>query len=148
MRFHRGAWLQKTGGNPGPDFEAAEKDLTPADTPERLMRRGRVRAYQKRFEEAEQDFVEAVRLRPESVWAWTWRGDARLVAGDWPGAEANLTRAIAVDREFSEAWEQRGHARFERGDFAGAASDFREAVRLNPSVEALVAARLQEALRH
>ncbi|HEV3026152.1 MAG TPA: tetratricopeptide repeat protein, partial [Planctomycetota bacterium] len=61
-------------------------------------------------------------------------------------AEAALSRAIEVDREFSEAWEQRGHARFLKGDFKGAAADFREAIRLNPSVEPLLAPRLQEAL--
>ncbi|MBI3854941.1 MAG: tetratricopeptide repeat protein, partial [Planctomycetes bacterium] len=80
------------------------------------------------------------------VWAWTWRGSARLAAGDWAAAESHLTHAIEVDPEFTEAREQRGHARFEKGDFAGAADDLREAIRLNPSLEPLVGPRLQEAL--
>jgi serine/threonine protein kinase len=147
VRFHRGVWRLKSGGDPGPDFEAAERDLTPADDADRLMRRARVRAYQKRFDLAEQDFAESLRRSPRNVWAWTWRGNARLMAGDAAGAEAHLTRAIEVERDFTEAWEQRGHARFEVGDFAGAASDLQEAIRLNPSVEPLVSARLQEALR-
>jgi tetratricopeptide (TPR) repeat protein len=147
VRFHRGVWRQKSGGDGTPDFEAAERDLTPAGDSDRLMRRGRVRAYLKRYEEAEQDFKESVRLGSTSVWGWTWRGNARMAAGDLAGAESYLSKAIEVDREFSEAWEQRGHARFQKGDFPGAAADFREAIRLNPSVEPLVASRLQEALR-
>jgi tetratricopeptide (TPR) repeat protein len=146
VRFHRGVWRQRSGGDGTADFEAAERDLTPAGDPDRLMRRGRVRAYLKRYEEAEQDFAESVRLGSTSVWGWTWRGNARLAAGDLAGAEASLSQAIAVDRDFSEAWEQRGHARFQKGDFKGAAADFREAIRLNPSVEPLLAPRLQEAL--
>jgi serine/threonine protein kinase len=147
MRFHRGAWRLKTGGDAAADFEAAEKDLTPADDSDRLMRRGRVRAYQKRYDAAEQDFAESLRRNPRNVWAWTWRGNARLAAGDWAAAEAHLSRAIGVERDFSEAWEQRGNARFGKGDFAGAAADLGEALRLNPSLEPLLAPRLQEALR-
>jgi len=145
VRYHRGAWRQKSGGDGTEDFEAAERDLTPADDADRLKRRGRVRAALKRFDEAEQDFAESLRLDPTGVWGWTWRGNARMAAGDFAGGEAHLSRAIEADREFSEAWEQRGHARFEQGNFKGAAADFREAIRLNPSVEPLVAPRLQEA---
>jgi serine/threonine protein kinase len=147
VRFHRGAWRLKTGGDAAADFEAAEKDLTPADDADRLMRRGRVRAYQKRYDAAEQDFSESLGRSPGSVWAWTWRGNARLAAGDRAAAEAHFTRAIGIQAEFSEAWEQRGNARFEKGDFGGAAADLREAIRLNPSLEPSLSPRLQEALR-
>jgi len=145
VRFHRGVWRQKSGGDGTSDFEQSERDLTPADDADRLMRRGRSRAYLKRFDEAERDFAESVRLGSMSVWGWTWRGNARMAAGDLAGGEAYLSRAIELDRGFSEAWEQRGHARFEQGNFKGAAADYREAIRLNPSVEPQVAARLQEA---
>lgn len=147
VRFHRGAWRQSTGADATKDFADAERDLTPADTPDRLMRRGRVRAYQRRYDLAEKDFAESVAKAPGNVWCWTWRGNARMAAGDWAGAESHLTHAIEVNPEFTEAWEQRGHARFEKGDFAGAASDYREALRLNPSLEPLLAARLQDASR-
>jgi tetratricopeptide (TPR) repeat protein len=148
VRFHRGVWRQKIGGDGTADFEAADRDLTPADDADALMRRGRVRAYLKRFDDAERDFAESDRLGSTSKWGWTWRGNARMGAGDLPGAEKYFTKAIGIDPEFSEAWEQRGHARFERGDYPGAAADYREAMRLNPSAEPLVASRLQEALRH
>src|SRR6185295_13779301 len=100
-----------------------------------------------RFEEADADFGASLKGSPGNVWAWTWRGTARLRAGDPAGAEGYLTQAIEVERDFTEAWEQRGHARFEKGDYAGAASDLREALRLNPSLEPLLSPRLQEALR-
>jgi tetratricopeptide (TPR) repeat protein len=146
VRFHRGAWLQKSGADGTADFLAAERDLTPADDADRLMRRGRVRAYLKRYDEAEADFAEAERLGSTSVWGWTWRGNARHAAGDQAGAEKYYGKALAVDPEFSEAWEARGNARYLRGDWKAAASDLQEAVRLNPSLEPLVGSRLQAAL--
>jgi tetratricopeptide (TPR) repeat protein len=69
-----------------------------------------------------------------------------MAAGDPKAAEGHFTTAIGRDRRFSEAWEGRGNARFELGDFKGAAADFREAIRLDPSREPVVAPRLQEAL--
>lgn len=148
LRFHRGTWRLRSGGDPSRDFSAADLDLTPADSADRLMRRGRVRAYQKKFEEAETDFVASLQRNPESVWAWTWRGHARAAAGDPTMAAAYFTRAITINPSFSEAWEARGNVRFDLGDFPEAARDLKEAVRLNPSIEPLVAPRLQEALSH
>jgi tetratricopeptide (TPR) repeat protein/predicted Ser/Thr protein kinase len=147
VRFHRGVWRLSTGGDPRADFEAAEKDFTATGGHDGLMRRGRLRGYQKRFPEAEQDFQEALKLSPRNVWAWTWRGKARLAAGDFAGAEAHLTHAIEMEREFSEAWEQRGLARFEKRDYGGATADLREAIRLNPSLEPLLGPLLQECLK-
>jgi tetratricopeptide (TPR) repeat protein len=146
VRYHRGAWKQKTGGDGTADLEAAERDLTPADDPDRLMRRGRVRAALKRYDEAEADFAECSRLGSTSVWGWTWRGNARMAAGDAQGAVAHQTAAIGVDPGFSEAWEERGNARFALRDYPGAAADFREAIRLDPSREPVLAPRLQEAV--
>jgi tetratricopeptide (TPR) repeat protein len=145
-RFQRGVWRMSNGGDPAADFEAAEADFTPTDSSERLMRRGRLRTYQKRFDEAERDFDASLR-RSNSVWGWTWRGNARLAAGDAAGAERYYARAIQVDPEFTEAWEQRGRARLGRADFAGAAADLEEALRLNPSLEPLLSPLLQEARR-
>jgi tetratricopeptide (TPR) repeat protein len=147
VRFHRGVWRLTTGGDPTADFDAAEKDFTAMGGNDGLMRRGRLRGYQKRFEEAEQDFAKALSQPPGSVWGWTWRGKARLSAGDFDGAEAHLSRAIEVNREFSEAWEQRGLARKAKGDLAGAAEDLREAIRLDPSLEPLLRSKLQECLK-
>ena len=144
-RFHRGSWRLRTGGDPRADFEAAEKDLTPAEGADSLMRRGRVRAYLGRFEEAESDFADSLRLNPLSVWAWTWRGNARIAAGR--PDETPFTEAIRVNPDFAEAWEQRGHVRFGKKDFAGAAKDLEEAIRLNPSLEPTLGAKLLEARR-
>jgi tetratricopeptide (TPR) repeat protein len=144
-RFHRGSWTLKTGGDPRADFEAAERDLTPATAADSLMRRGRVRAFLGRFEEAEADFAESLRLSPGIVWAWTWRGNARVAAGDPTAAEAHFTRAIAVNPEFAEAWEGRGHVRLASKDFAAAAKDYEESIRLNPSLGPTLAPKLEEA---
>jgi len=146
VRYHRGVWREKAGLDATADFQAAERDLTRADDVDALLRRGRVRAALKRYEEAEADFAEAERRGATSVWGWTWRGNARLAAGDQAGAEKDYGRAIEIDPEFSEAWEARGNARYLRGDWKAAAGDFQEAVRLNPSLEPLVSSRLQDSL--
>ncbi len=144
-RFHRGSWTLRTGGDPRADFEAAERDLAGASGGDSLMRLGRVRAYLGRYDEAERDFAQSVQASPGNVWAWTWRANARLAAGDPEGAERHYSRALQVNREFAEAWEGRGHARFGRRDFAAAAGDFEEAIRLNPSLGPGLAAQLEEA---
>ncbi|HXX94391.1 MAG TPA: tetratricopeptide repeat protein [Planctomycetota bacterium] len=144
-RFHRGSWILRTGGDPRPDFEAADADLSGEATADTLMRRGRVRAYLKRYDEAEADFARSVEGAPGNVWAWTWRANARRAAGDPASAETFYTRAIEARGDFPEAWEGRGHARFERRDYAGAAKDFEEAIRLNPSLGPTLASRLEEA---
>jgi tetratricopeptide (TPR) repeat protein len=141
-RFHRGSWTLKSGGDPRADFEAAERDLAAAPGGDSLMRLGRVRAYLGRYDEAERDFARSVRESPGNVWAWTWRANARLAAGDPEAAVSHYSRALEVNREFAEAWEGRGHARFGRGDFAGAGGDFEEAIRLNPSLGPGLAAKL------
>jgi len=146
VRYHRGAWREKSGGDGTEDFLAADRDFTPADDIDLLLRRGRVRAALKRPADAEADFEEAERRGATSVWGWTWRGNARLSAGDLSGAETYYGKAIEGDPEFSEAWEGRGNARYLRGDWKAAAADFQEAVRLNPSAEPLVSSRLQDAL--
>ena len=143
--MERSDFGRDTGRNPLPDFGAAERDLTPATTADSLMRRGRVRAFLGRFDEAEADFAESLRLSAGNVWAWTWRGNARVAAGDAPAAEAHFTKAIAVNQEFAEAWEGRGHVRLGRRAFAGATKDYEEAIRLNPSLGPILGTKLQEA---
>jgi tetratricopeptide (TPR) repeat protein len=144
VRFHRGVWRLNTGGDPTADFAAAEKEFAATEGFDALMRRGRMRGYQKRFDEADRDFEAALKIAPRNVWAWTWRGKSRLAAGDFAGAEAHLSHAIDVKPDFSEAWEERGNARFAKGDFKRAAEDLREAIRLNPSLEPLLRSRLQQ----
>jgi tetratricopeptide (TPR) repeat protein/predicted Ser/Thr protein kinase len=143
-RFHRGVWRLNTGGDPTEDFAAAEKEFAATEGFDALMRRGRLRGYQKRFDEAERDFEAALKIAPRNVWAWTWRGKARIAAGDFTGAESHLSHAIEIKHDFTEAWEERGNARFAKGDLAGAKADYREALRLNPSLGPLLAPKLQK----
>src|SRR6185436_12769456 len=48
VRFHRGVWRLNTGGDPTADFAAADKEFGAAEGYDALMRRGRLRGYQKR----------------------------------------------------------------------------------------------------
>ncbi len=146
-RFHRGVWLGRQGRDGRPHLEAAERDLSPAETVNALMRRGRVRAHLGKRAEAEQDFAEAVKRAPEAYLAWSWRAMAELEAGSWEKAEAHATRAIALRPDYPDPREIRGHARFRRGDFSGAAADYEEALRLNPALEPSLRANLFEVQR-
>ncbi len=133
-RFHRALWRIHLGLDASADLAAAEGDLTPADSATKLMRRGRLRGIQKRFDEAETDFVTSLKDFPSDAWTWMFRAKARLDAGDAPNAESYLSRAIDLDPLNAESWNLRGHAQFRQGRFGPAAADYQQALDLDPSL--------------
>jgi tetratricopeptide (TPR) repeat protein len=144
-RYFRAVHAADQGSDPRPLLEAAERDMTPARDAETLLRRARVRARLGKLGDAEQDFAEGLRLRPDHYVGWTWRGRAHLEAGDLAAAEGFLAHALAVEPRHAEAWETRASVRHARGNFTGAAADFKEAIRLNPSLEPLLREKLVDA---
>jgi tetratricopeptide (TPR) repeat protein len=148
LHYVRGLWQAASGQGGRGEFEAAEAILSPANDSPTFMRRGLARAQLGRFQEAEQDFAEAVRTGPENPWPWTSWAKALVLAGDLANAEAKLSRAVAIDPDdLSGSWEERASVRFSRHAYAAAAEDYQTAIGINPALEPRLRARLREARR-
>jgi len=144
LRYHRGMWLNRLGGNGRPYLEMAEADLTPAADTDSYLRRGRVRTALGKLAEADNDFAIALDKRPRDGWGWVRRAEGRLAAGDLQTAERYLDEAIKFDNLRADAHEVRGHVRFARGDFANALSDYAEAVARNPALIPMLTERMNQ----
>jgi tetratricopeptide (TPR) repeat protein len=135
LRFHKGALSATRGGSLLEDFESAEDCFGRAlqfepDQAKTLLYRGRLRFRRALFRS----------------------GRGEDPTGDFRTAEEDLGRVLALNPTHAEARAERGAARFqralwrhERGDKAGArqtyaaaADDLKEAVRLDPRLEASV----------
>ncbi len=77
-------------------------------------------------------YTEAIRLKPDYVWAYNNRGVARTAQGDVDGAIKDLDKAIELDPQFALAYNNRGRARYDQGDLAGAIQDYDMAIELDP----------------
>ncbi len=135
LRLSCVSWRVLRGEDVRTELAAAEADLTPPRDADAFMRRGHLRDFLGRYDEADRDFAESLRLRPGSVWALTWRGIARVHAADHGTAERYLSQAIEVDPNHAEAWQWRGESRLARGLRAEAIADLTRAIELNPALE-------------
>jgi tetratricopeptide (TPR) repeat protein/predicted Ser/Thr protein kinase len=145
VRTYRARWRIAQGQDARAELEALDAEMTPTLEPRMLKRRGHVRAYLRRFDEAERDFAESLRLRPTDVWAWMWRGLARRDAGDPAAAEADFSEAIRLEPHNGEAWRYRGDVRFDDGRYALAARDYDQAVTFDSALRAQMYDRVRDA---
>src|SRR5204863_1582751 len=124
------------GADARAELQAIEAELTPALGARVLKRRGRVRAYLGRLDEAERDLAESLRLDPSDVWAWISRGLARREAGDAAAAEAHFSQALRLEPHNGEAWRYRGDIRFDDGRYTLAVADYDQALRFDSALRA------------
>ena len=119
------------------DFDAALK----IDSTDLSALLGRVSAllYQERFDRALRDVNRAIELSPVAT---MHRLKGSIYAGmeDHLQAIASFDEAIRLDPADAEAWLYRSESKAALGDTAGAASDRAQALRLNPRIEAELAA--------
>lgn len=119
------------------DFDAALK----IDSTDLSALLGRVSAllYQERFDRALRDVNRAIELSPVAM---MHRLKGSIYAGmeDHLQAIASFDEAIRLDPADAEAWLYRSESKAALGDTAGAASDRAQALRLNPRIEAELAA--------
>ena len=78
------------------------------------------------------NYSEAIRLKPDYVSAFFFRGIARKANDDLDGSIADFSEAIRLEPDFGDAFLLRGFARRTKGDLDGAIADFSEAIRLKP----------------
>jgi tetratricopeptide (TPR) repeat protein len=77
-------------------------------------------------------YTEAIRLKPDYIFAYSNRGVARLDKGDLDGALADQTEAIRLKPDDAVAYTNRGLTRSQKGDVDGALTDYTKAIRLEP----------------
>jgi len=95
--------------------------------------RGSARNMQGDFDDAIDDFDEAIRLDPQYALAYNNRGSARIGMGDFDHAIEDLNQAIALEPKYALAFNYRGSAWIAKGDLDRAIGDFNEAIRLEPN---------------
>ena len=78
------------------------------------------------------NYSEAIRLKPDYVSAFFFRGIARKANDDLDGSIADFSEAIRLEPDFGNAFLLRGFARESKVDLDGAIADFSEAIRIEP----------------
>lgn len=86
-----------------------------------------------RYEEAINDYIQAIRINPDYADAFYNLGNLRLnKMEDYEGAVYDFSNAIRVKPDYSLAWNDRAVAREKMNDTVGALSDYSEAIRISP----------------
>lgn len=101
----------------------AAPDLLPDLRPVALLVRGQCFARGGKFDLAETDFREALRLRPDYIDVFIARGYARGRHGDSAGAVADFDAAIALRPELTNGLEGRAYVHLKLKDYGGLVAD-------------------------
>ena len=87
---------------------------------------------QEMYEQAIQDFGEAILLNPQHHEAYYYRGSAYHSLGQYEQAIQDFGEAIRLDSQYSLAYGGRGLAYLSLGQYEHAAQEFDELIRLDP----------------
>ena len=78
-----------------------------------------------------QDFSEAIRIKPDYVEAWTYRGAALNGTREWDKAIKDAREAIRINSDYTKAWNVPGAAFNYKKDYDLAIEYCIEAIRVN-----------------
>ena len=94
----------------------------------------RALAYKKKgqWDRAIGDYDEAIRLKPDFVFALNNRGNAYYGKGHFNRAIKDYDEAIRLKPDFSEAFSNRGNVYRKKGQIVRAIKDYNKAIHLNP----------------
>lgn len=123
-------------------FIDAETTCTRALREETMNRENRAKTYTNRgvlrmragrYDQALEDYAEAIRLRPELGAAWLNQGAALIYKKDFGAAITPLNKAIELNStDLFAAYYNRAIARENTGDVEGAYADFKKSLELRP----------------
>ncbi|CEG11502.1 hypothetical protein MSIBF_A1490001 [groundwater metagenome] len=94
---------------------------------------GRIYYYTKRFEEAEKEFREAIRLNPNYADAHNNLGNLLIILNRYEEAEKEFREAIRLNPNYADAHNNLGNLLKNLKRFEEAEKEFREAIRINPN---------------
>lgn len=113
-----------------------EQQMTRKNRAATHVNRGVIRMRDGRYDEALQDYSEAIDLNGRLGAAYLNQGAAHIYVRDFPAAIASLDRAIDLDtKDLFAAYYNRAIARESTGDVTGAYYDFQKALELKPEWE-------------
>ena len=98
----------------------------------KLLARGLIKSQLKLFEEAIEDYDQAITLNPKHADAYFFRGRAKAKLKRFKEAIKDYNEAIRLNPKDAYAWCCRGIAKAELKRFKEAIEDYDEAIRLNP----------------
>ena len=99
--------------------------------------RGNAHAGNGQFEQAIEDYDEAIKLDPNYTKALNNRGVVYEKTGDYDRAIKDFDAAINIDPNYSVALANRAETFQKRGDYPSALKDFDQAIQLQPTLRAL-----------
>ncbi len=94
--------------------------------------RGIAYAKKNQYDRAIEDFNQAIRLDPDSIFALNNRGAAYARKGQLDDAIADFNEAIRIDASYAITYNNRGIAYAKKGQYDRAIEDFDQAIRYDP----------------
>ncbi|KAI6205339.1 hypothetical protein M3Y94_00780900 [Aphelenchoides besseyi] len=113
----------------------AKYKMTEINTPEKLKEQGNVAYQHADYNQAIEDYTEALLLEPNKdlkCILYKNRAMARSKVDDFEGAEHDCTNALNIDGVYVKALYQRALAREQLDKIGSAFKDAKEALRLQP----------------
>lgn len=115
---------------------AAGRAVAQVDEAREAQKQGTELRRQGDLQGALREFNRAVRLAPESQFAWYNRGLVRRELQDCPAAVRDFDRALELQADFFNALYQRGNCLQALGEYARAVDDYTRAVSIPGRIEA------------
>ena len=98
------------------------------------FQRGNFRLASNKYDEAIEDYNEAIKLNPHYARSYKNRGLAYYTKGDISRAIDDYTKAIELDPDNAYVYNNRGTAYSEKGEFSLALKDLNRAIELKPDL--------------
>ncbi|MEH2195733.1 MAG: tetratricopeptide repeat protein [Nostoc sp.] len=102
---------------------------------ENFFNRGNDKREKKDYQGAIEDYSQTIKINPNYVDAYNYRGVARSALGDNKGAIEDYNQAIKINPNYYKAYNNRGIARSALGDKNGAIEDYNQAIKINPNLD-------------
>jgi tetratricopeptide (TPR) repeat protein len=98
---------------------------------QKLYQQGVSRYEAGKFQEAVEDFTQAIELDSQNALAYNRRGDTFYRLGDYQKAQADSSKAILLNPQDANAYYDRGFSFYELGKYQEALADYTQAIKLD-----------------
>jgi tetratricopeptide (TPR) repeat protein len=116
-------------------------DIDPQWQPIARGWRGQTYRFMNRYEEALQDFQQAIALDPQYAWAIASRGETYRFMNRYEEALQDFQQAITIDPQYAGAIAYRGETYQAMNRYEEALQDFQQAIALDPQYAGAIAYR-------